>query len=150
MNELCQCDFSRDSFNEIDVTAGFQCFEASPTAVTFRAEIMDIAKANTSQLIGYIEQWVTSRPTIVVLGSRLSIDSNCEIEIDSFSEPECLDADRETPPDRVDGSRIGYIIGGILGGGLLVLLVVLLLVVVLFLRNHRKASYKVETESIYE
>ncbi|CAI8053582.1 hypothetical protein GBAR_LOCUS29303 [Geodia barretti] len=123
VNELCQCDFSRDSFNEIDVTAGFQCFEASPTAVTFRAEIMDIAKANTSQLIGYIEQWVTSRPTIVVLGSRLSIDSDCEIEIDSFSEPECLDTDRETPPERVDGSRIG---------------------------NHRKASYKVESDSVYE
>ena len=143
---MCQCDFSRDSFHEIDITAGFQCFAASPTAVTFRAEIMD---TNVSELIVYIEEWVTSQPTIVVLSSRLSIDSDCDVQIESFSEPECGDTDHETASNSNDANRIGYIVGGILVG-LLVLLIFVVFLVLLCLKSRKKASYKVETDSVYE
>ena len=149
VNELCQCDFSRDSFHEIDITAGFQCFAASPTAVTFRAEIMD---TNVSELIAYIEEWVASQPTIVVLSSRLSIDSDCEVEIESFSDPECGDTDRETASNtNIDANNIGYILGGVFVF-LIALLIVALLLVLLCVRNRAKvpSTVKEEDSPIYE
>ena len=146
VSDLCQCDFSRDSFHEIDTTAGFQCFDASPTAVTFRAEILE---SDISHVIGYIEQWVASEPTVVVLSSRLSIDSGCKVEIESFSQPECS---AETTANRDNNNRIGFIVGGILGGLLLLLLLITVVVVmaVLFLRSRSKASYKFEEDTVYE
>ena len=91
MNELCQCGFSRETFRNIDITAGFQCYDQSPTAVTFRGEIGPSLSANSSQLISYLEQWIATDPTIVVLSSRLSIDSSCSVEISNLNDPECSD-----------------------------------------------------------
>ena len=42
VEEICQCGFSQEAFQDIDATAGFQCFAESPTTVTFHAVIMDI------------------------------------------------------------------------------------------------------------
>ena len=147
VNDICHCDFSRDSFHDIDNTAGFQCFDSSPTAVTFRAEIMDSERANISQLIAILEQWVLSQPTIVVLSSRLSIDSDCSVEIESYSEAECSTIGTSSSSD--NSSRIGSIAGGILGG-LLVLVIVVVVIIGLVVKLRKKASYSLDTDSIYE
>ena len=144
VSDLCQCDFSRDSFHEIDTTAGFQCFDASPTAVTFRAEILE---SDISHVIGYIEQWVASEPTVVVLSSRLSIDSGCKVEIESFSQPECSD---ETTAGRDNSSIVGSVVGGIVGGVVVLTTLVIILVALILLRRRKKASYSVDADSIYE
>jgi hypothetical protein len=151
VNDICQCDFSRESFRDIDITAGFQCFDDSPTAVTFRAEISDSLKADSSQLIAYIEQWVSSEPTIVVQSSRLSIDSSCTVEITSFSEPECNDVTASSSEDS-NSTTVGPIVGSILGGFLVMLLAALIpVLVILSVRSRKKkASYSVEVDSIYE
>ena len=144
VSDLCQCDFSRDSFHEIDTTAGFQCFDASPTAVTFRAEILE---SYISHVIGYIEQWVASEPTVVVLSSRLSIDSGCKVEIESFSQPECS---AETTAERDNSSIVGSVVGGIVGGVVVLTTLVIILVALILLRRRKKASYSVDADSIYE
>ena len=148
VNELCKCVFSRETFYDIDITAGFQCFDQSPTAVTFRGEIGPSLTANSSQLISYLEQWVATDPTIVVLSSRLSVDSSCSVEISNFNDPECS--------DMTSTSTKTAIIGGGVGGVLVILVAALALVVVVgLLRTHQKrASYNLsvgkDVDNIYE
>ena len=56
VDEICQCGFSSKIFYNVDTTAAFQCFDNSPTAVTFRGEIGSAMAANSSQVISYMEQ----------------------------------------------------------------------------------------------
>ena len=90
-----------------DITAGFQCFDQSPTAVTFRGEIGPSLTANSSQLISYLEQWVATDPTIVVLSSRLSVDSSCSVEISNFNDPECSDMTSTSTKTAIIGGGVG-------------------------------------------
>ena len=143
---LCQCGFSRDTFHDIEVRSGFLCFEESSTAVTFRAEIMALPMANISQLLEYIEQWVATQPSIVVLGSILSIDSSCTVAIDNLNEPECSEMMTSTNTDTTVP-----IIGGIVSGVIVFLIAAaaFVLVIVVFVSKHRKKeSYNIQ--DIYE
>ena len=148
LDEICQCGFFREAFHDVDITAGFQCFDESPTAVTFRGEIGAALTANSSQLISYLEQWVATNPTIVIQSSRLSIDSSCNVAIDNFNDPECI-----ISPVNDDSTNTGAIIGGVVGGVFVMLIVaVAVMVVAGFVRTQqKKASYKLDKEDvIYE
>ena len=149
INELCQCGFSQQTFYDIDTTAGFQCFDESPTTVTFRGELGAALTANSTQLVSYIEQWIATSPTIVVQRSRLSVDSTCDVAIDDFSDPECSDV--SSPADDESGD-VGAIAGGVLGGIFaLVIIAVVLVIVVLFVKNrYRRALYEFDKENLYE
>ena len=133
----------------MDTTAGFQCFDESPTAVTFRGELSAALTANSTQLISYIEQWIATSPTIVVQRSRLSVDSTCDVAIDDFSDPECSDVSSSADDESSDA---GAIAGGILGGIFaLVIIAVVLVIVVLFIKTRNgRASYNVDKENVYE
>ena len=145
VDETCQCGFSQESFQDIDATAGFQCFVESPTAVTFRAKI---ASANSEQLISYIEEWVATQPSIVVLSSRLSIDGNCAVEIDNFKAPECTGIISTINSDNTN-SITGSVIGGVVGGLFILLIAVVTLVLIVFLlqrKRQKKAAYKLNSD----
>ena len=149
MDEICQCGFSSKAFHNVDTTAAFQCFDNSPTAVTFRGEIGSTMAANRSQVISYMEQWVATNPTIVIQSSRLSVDSSCNVKIDSFNDPECGTMNSTMNDDSVN---IGAIIG-VVGGALaaLIIAVSLAVVVVLLVKARRKKTFnKVDEDSIYE
>ena len=150
VNELCKCVFSRETFYDIDITAGFQCFDQSPTAVTFRGQIGPSLTANSSLLISYLEQWVATDPTIVVLSSRLSVDSSCSVEISNFNDPECSDMTSTSTK-----TATGAIVGGIVGGIFVILIAALVLVVLVgLLRTHqKKVSYNLSVgkeDVVYE
>ena len=152
VNELCKCGFSRETFYDIDITAGFQCFDQSPTAVTFRGEIGPSLTANSSLLISYLEQWVATDPNIVVLSSRLSVDSSCSVEISNFNDPECSDTDMTFTSTK---TATGAIVGGVVGGIFVILIAALVLVVVVgLLRTHqKKVSYNLSVgkeDVVYE
>ena len=118
VDEICQCGFSRETFHNVDTTAAFQCFDNSPTAVTFRGEIGAALTANSFQVISYMEQWVAMNPTIVVQSSRLSVDSDCNVKINSFNDPEC---GSETSTD--GSTNTGALIGGAVGGVIATLII---------------------------
>ena len=157
VDEICQCGFSRETLHNADTTAAFQCFDNSPTSVTFRGEIGVALTANSSQVISYMEQWVAMNPTIVIQSSRLSVDGSCNVKIDSFNDPEC---GSETSTDGGETSTVndgsattGAIVGGAVGGVLatLIIAVSLALTVVLLVRTcQRKAPYKLDKENVYE
>ena len=149
MDEICQCGFSHETFYNVDTTAAFQCFDNSPTAVTFRGEIGVALTANCSQIISYIEQWVATNPTIVIQNSRLTVDSSCNVKIDRFNDPEC---GSETSTMNDDSANTGAIVGGV--GGVIATLIIAVslaaIVVVLVRTCQKKASYTVDKENIYE
>ena len=142
---ICQCELSRETFYNVV----FHCFDTT-TAVTFRGEVGAAVKANSSQVISYMEQWVAMNPTIVIQSSSLSIDSKCNVKIDSFNDSECGSMMND------GGSVItDPIVGGVAGGVLatLIIAVSLVVIVVLIVRTcQKKASFKADrnTENIYE
>lgn len=85
LNRLCQCNFEGSRI----INAGFKCFPSSPNAVTFRAIIYDTKKPTASELIEYLEDWITSGTFISVQAQLLSTDDSCAVYISSFGEPEC-------------------------------------------------------------
>ena len=154
VDELCQCGFTHDTIHN----TGFQCFDESPTAVTFRAEIMALPTANISQLLGYIEQWVATQPSILVVDSILSIDSSCTVAIDNLNDPECNETtstttDSPNTTDTTDSTdTTTSLIGGIVGGivAMLIAGAAFVLVIAVSVKKYRKKrSYNVE-EDFYE
>ena len=149
MNEICQCGFSSKSFHNVDTTAAFQCFDNSPTAVTFRGEIGSTRAATSSQVISYMEQWVATNPTIVIQSSKLSVDSSCNVKIDSFNDSECFTMISTMNDDGVNIGAIVGVVGGVLAT--LTIAVSLTVVVVLLVKARRKKAFnKVDENSIYE
>ena len=170
MDELCQCGFSRETFRNIDITAGFQCYDQSPTAVTFRGELGPSLTANSSQLISYLEQWVATDPTIVVLSSRLSIDSSCSVEISNLNDPECSDVTStdmtstdmtstdmtstevsevtSTDMTSTTTNTTGAIVGGVVGGIFIILVAALALIVIGLVRARQKKMSSVGKEDV--
>ena len=149
MGDLCQCELSSKTFHNVDTTAAFQCFDNSPTAVTFRGEIGSTMGANSSQVISYMEQWVATKPTIVIQSSRLSVDSSCNVKIDSFNDPECGTIISTIKDDSVNIGAIIGVVGGVLAT--LIVAVSLAVVVVLLMRTRQKKAFnKVDEDSIYE
>ena len=142
MDDLCQCGFSGKTFH--DTTATFQCFDNSPTAVTFRGEIGSTMGAYSSQVISYIEQWVATSPTIAVQNSSLGIDGNCNVKIDSFNDTECGPMISTMNDD--DDDSVNIDIGAIIGlvGGVLATLIIavslIVVVVVLLVRTCKKKA----------
>lgn len=84
-NLRCRCGFEVGHIT----SAGFRCFPRSPNAVTFRAEISESRQLSASQLVSFLEAWVSSGPAISIQAQLLSVDSTCAIAISLFSEEEC-------------------------------------------------------------
>ena len=58
--------------------------------VLFRAQINATSTANSSELLSYVSQWVTNRDTtLIVAGTRLSLDMECPVYIRSFKDDPC-------------------------------------------------------------
>ena len=64
--------------------------------MTFRGELLGTAQNTSSQLISYIEQWVTTDGRVVVQGVQLRVDNTCPVEIRYFSDPLCPSSDPTT------------------------------------------------------
>ena len=86
LSTLCQCTISMDQIT----SEGFQCFPESPTAITFRAEIIGSEETSATQLVGFLVEWVSSGPVIRVQAELLNVDDSCDVEIASNSDPECV------------------------------------------------------------
>ena len=156
MDDLCQCGFSGKTFH--DSTATFQCFDNSPTAVTFRGDIGSTMGAYSSQVISYMEQWVATSPTIVVQISSLRIDGNCNVKIDSFNDPECARGMLSTANNHDDSVNIDFgpiigLVSGVLTTLMIAVSLVVVVVVMLVMTRKKKASQEVDDRdgaNIYE
>ena len=93
MNQRCQCGLGTEQITE----GAFQCFENSEQQVTFRARLCGTAQVTSSQLVAYLELFVSQTDsTIAVQGLRLDVDRSCPVVINSFGDPQCSAASRSS------------------------------------------------------
>ena len=86
INQHCQCGLSTERITE----GAFQCFEGSEQQVTLRARLHGTAQVTSSQLLAYLEVFVSQTEfTIAVQGLRLDVDRSCPVVINSFGDPQC-------------------------------------------------------------
>ena len=129
INRLCQCGLSAEQITE----GAFQCFEDSDQQVTFRARLRGTVQVTSSQLLAYLETFVTktdSSTTIAVQGVRLDVDSSCPVAINSFSDPQCITVS-PTPTTVVPQSDNNAAIIGAVVAVIVVLVVTVVIIIVI-------------------
>ena len=80
----CECHFPKENLFE----ASFSC-ASSPNLTTYRNTLIGTHNFNATQLIGFIQDWVSSGPQIRVKMYAVWLDSSCPVAISSLKEPEC-------------------------------------------------------------
>jgi len=103
----------------------FECSETNQNTVTFRGELFGTAQVTSSQLISYIERWITVEGIVAVQGLRLRVDRSCPVEIRLLSDSLCQPSDSAA------------VIGGVVAAILAVLLVTVIVCVVVFVAVRR-------------
>ena len=116
------CDITKDIIDK----QSFSCFSESPSHVTYRARLEGTSETDSGSLISLIEEWVRGGVDIVVMGLLIKVDSQCLVEISSFSEGECSATTHSTAD--TSGNTITH--GGIIGGAVAAILIVTLSITV--------------------
>lgn len=109
VNSQCGCGFTEDYIT----MRGFRCFESSPHAATYRAELHRTTNTTVEELLHLIEQWIQSGPSLSVHLRLIAIDSSCDVQISSLGEAECDSS----------GKASGGVIGGAVVGVILAIIV---------------------------
>ena len=144
MNEVqrrCQCPFPANRITN----AAFRCFPESPEAVTYRAFIHATLQVSTTDLVGFLQEWVASGASVVFQAQLLSADKTCAVATPSLNENECglgggSDETGEPPSPSAAGGLSAASIGTIVGVVAVVLVLVMAIVatIVGVLRHRRK------------
>ena len=144
---LCKCGFTSDHV-DTDVS-GFRCTN-NPIAVAFRGRLSNTEKATASELISYIQQWISNGVSISILGLIFDIDPMCTVAIEMLSDPICEEdstatgEDSTATSDSSSGLSVGAIAGGTVAGVTMVTMVVIAGVVgvLLWMRCHTRSGYQ--------
>ena len=132
------------------ITSGeFSCQqESSEDEVTYRARLRGNTDSDCSDIIDNIATWLEGSPaSITVQGNRLSLASNCDVEVDNFgSALEC----EQIPTGGVTTVGLGsteavsvpIIAGAAAGGALLVIVILVVIIVVISLVVSSKRKRK--------
>ena len=162
INQRCQCGLSGESITE----GAFQCFENSDQQVTFRARLHGTAQVTSSQLVAYLEIFVSQADsTIAVQGLRLDVDRSCSVVINSFGDPQCTTATTSdstaaspsvtTPMTTLDStttvaaqSDTVAIIGGVVAVIIVVAVTIIIVaLIVAFVTRSRRAKFSVHQDA---
>ncbi len=130
------------------ITSGeFNCLtDDTPDQVTYRANLRGNTDSDCDSIIETIQTWVqSSRASISIQGTRLSIASNCEVAVETFTSPlECVPVTTTAAVTTLgivssEGVSVPLVAGAAVGG-VLVLIVILVVVIVCvsFMSSRRK------------
>ena len=155
VEQRCRCGFTSSQIRQ----GGFQCFSDSEDAVTYRAELHENGRATVSELVRFIEDWITEDGGVGILTQSLfvTIDGSCDFVIMSRVEAECqpqpvhvstmtrvstMMRTEVSPNEPIasGGPDTGAIVGGIVTVVVvLILAITITAIVALVLRNRRDA-----------
>ena len=75
----------------------FLC-HSNPTKTTYRTTLINpFPTKNSSQLVGIIQNWVSSSPSLVLDGLLVRVSSTCQTSISRIDESECDSGVRTDP-----------------------------------------------------
>ena len=157
VEQRCRCGFTSKQIQQ----GGFQCFSDSEDAVTYRAELYENGRATHSQLISFIEDWITDDGGVGILTQSLvvRVDGTCTVMISNIVETECqpqpvhistmtrvsTTTRTEVSPNEPvasGGPDTGAIVGGIVTViVVLILAITITAIVALVLRNRRNTLH---------
>ena len=80
----CKCHFPIT--NVLDEL--FSC-EDSPNMMSYQNTLFGTHNFNGTQIIGFIQEWVSTSPRIRMERSQVRVDSSCPVAISSLDEPGC-------------------------------------------------------------
>ena len=147
INQHCQCGLSAECITE----SAFQCFENSEQQVTFRARLHGTAQVTSSQLVAYLEIFVSQRDsTIAVQGLRLDVDRSCSIVINSFGDPQCTTATTSdsTTTMAPQPDNTAAIIGGVVAVIIVVAVTIIIVALIAaFVTRSRRAKFPVHQDA---
>ena len=83
----CNCSFPHDFIRK----GKFSCLNTT-TKVSYRSTIVGTTVHNASQLVNFIQKWVSTGPILEVEWWLLHVNANCPVRISSLSDSECQDS----------------------------------------------------------
>ena len=148
VEQRCRCGFTSSQIRQ----GGFQCFSDSEDAVTYRAELHGNGRATVSELVRFIEDWITEDGGVGILIQSLlvRVDGSCVVMLSSIVEAECqpqpvhVSTTTRTEVSPNEPVASGPDTGAIVGGAIVVVLILAITistitVTALVLRNRRDA-----------
>ena len=69
---ICRCNFTNDYITD----ETFECDEVNPDLIIINGRIISTNDRDSSDLVGDLEEWVSSGPTVVVQGKELRVVSS--------------------------------------------------------------------------
>ena len=116
------------------------CFPDSPSHVTYRARLQGTSETDSGSFISLIEKWVSNGADIIVTGLIMTVDTECSVQISSFSEGECSKPDSTLNPDPSTGNTVSP--GAIIGGVVAVILIIAITVSIVFIVKQYRGNSK--------
>ncbi len=78
--------------------------------MTYRAEVSSTLSTSSSQIVSYIEEWLTDGGLVTFNFSNVTVNSFCQISLSSFSDLECDVTQSVEFSDTVVGGIVGVVI----------------------------------------
>ena len=144
VGEKCSCSFVMEIIHMYE----FSC-RSGTSAVVFRAELKYYGyteEYTASDFVEIISSWVENGASLVVDGSRLSVDPTCPTELESFEADDCVtQSPSGTTMTQPGGSNSSVVvIGGVAGALCFLLLVIIVVLSIAFImRSKRKMAFSV-------
>ena len=86
----CQCRVPKENL----LPGSFSCLD-SHNQTTYRSTIIGTRFYNATQLVEFIQDWVTSGPTLTIQWYTVKLDPKCPVSISSLGDPECRQSENE-------------------------------------------------------
>ena len=151
VQKICRCGLSDEYIGGIRLMCGN---DNSTGQVVFLARMISFDGMNSTNLLPILQQWVQTRPTIIVKGVPMTI-STCSVYLHELSRPMCIPTTTPSPTvpttpvftadNEVEASStylpVIPITAG-LGGGMLLLIMIVLLLAIVLIRKRRKSKQK--------
>lgn len=132
---LCGCDFREDRITD----RVFQCFSSSPQSVTYHAQLHGTLNANVSELIGDIEDWVSTGVTIPVQLLPLKVSSVCVVS-SSIPVDHCPGEATTGPPTTESSTLVIAVSVSI--GAMVAFAIAITVTLAVCLHHHRQSKVK--------
>ena len=123
--------------------------------VTFLAGMISFDGVNSTDLLSQLQQWVQTRPTIIVEGVPMTISGECSVSLGELSRPVCITINLPSPSEpttpeanndnqaEVSSTNLPVIpIAAGLGGGMFLLIVIILLLAIALIWKRRKRNHQ--------
>lgn len=152
VQKICRCGLSDEYIGGIRLMCDND--NSTERQVVFLARMISFDGMNSTNLLPILQQWVQTRPTIIVKGVSMTI-STCSVYLRELSRPMCIPTTTPSPTvpttpvfttDNEAEASSTYLpvipITAGLGGGMLLLIMIVLLLAIVLIRKRRKSKQK--------